>query len=936
MREGRADKVPALLGPLTPAERKELLVELRALRAELRREEGPWGHWRQRGLAATGVLVAGAGCHTGAAAAAAWIGSRDLRISRPPGSPAVLRPLLEVLDGKDPGWLGDVAHRLAARASAEDDFPLIEELVRRAGCPAPATEGYVSGWLDARSPRSGGARLLREDPHTPALLPLAFDLAVLPNTFGWFPDEKTPGHWPSVLAGLAEAGVVERSTLVDGCVSRLLRGGRPSETGFFLNVLRRLAPTPEEERARIPDWAGMAADGGPQVAAHAQSALGRLAESGLLPVRALAEVTGAVLFRTEKKLVRTQLTLLAKVLRERAGDGETVAGLLPSVAEAFGHPDTGVQERALKLVARHLPAAGEELREDLAASAALLSPAHRSAAVAVFGALLPEEETAAHEEILPPPPVRERLPAPPASVAELVEEVLVLMGSPEEAGAYEWVLDGLVRLAHREREPLEAALKEAIPHQEWYEHRFENFRHVHLSSHQITVEVVVATLLGQVSDHALRTVLKRMGSAVDCPHDGLREITTARTWEAARLIRGRPVPFLLATPTWSTGALDAETLVERLRKYRRLEVEPAPVDFAQALLRVARGPAGSGDGTAARAAALGTPEGDRLAAWLSGGAPALTALSPKPGSEAGSGSESGSGSRTSTGTGTGTGTGTDGGNGGAEAAVGGAPEQRQAAWLSENPLTIARRMAHGMRERLAPLTQFPPAFRWLGRPLEDQKCDRWSCGMWESHWATVLPHDREGLALWMTHSLRTSGDWTRGTAGCLTALAESEAPEGPAGPELHRALAAGTGAKRASDRLAAVDAMLTLAARGQLDHAELGRELAHAVRHGSLKPNRLADALGTAAATGAYGTVWAVLAGALPPLLRVEPLPRALGEILAVASECAERCAPDGGPLPGLAELAGRGGSSQSAAQAARLLKVLEHGAGTPTKDRSK
>lgn len=132
----------------------------------------------------------------------------------------------------------------------------------------------------------------------------------------------------------------------------------------------------------------MASDAPSTVASHAQAVLARLTESGELPARALADVSGSVLFRSEKKLVRAQLVLVGKVMRR---DAEAARELLPVVAEAFGHQDVDVQERALKLVARHLgavPRADDEgLREELAASAALLSPAHRAAAVEVFGDL---------------------------------------------------------------------------------------------------------------------------------------------------------------------------------------------------------------------------------------------------------------------------------------------------------------------------------------------------------------------------------------------------------------------------------------------------------------------------------------------------------------------------------------------------------------------
>lgn len=197
----------------------------------------------------------------------------------------------------------------------------------------------------------------------------------------------------------------------------------------------------------------------------------------------------------------------------------------------------------------------------------------------------------------------------------------------------------------------------------------------------------------------------------------------------------------------------------------------------------------------------------------------------------------------------------------------------------------------------------------------------------------MLPHDREALAGWLVPALKASAlEDLPGTTESLPTLAEAGDPREVAGPAMHLALAAGLGARRPEDRLAAVDALLVLAARGQLDGELLGRDLAELVGLGLMKPNRLADSARTASATGAYATTWSVLAGALPRLLTAGTSPRGLGEILAVGADCVEHCGtaaafsvgPEG--IPGLAELAARRGSSQLVAQASRLLKALNQG----------
>ncbi|MFJ4215372.1 hypothetical protein ACIP27_21885, partial [Streptomyces hydrogenans] len=162
----------------------------------------------------------------------------------------------------------------------------------------------------------------------------------------------------------------------------------------------------------------------------------------------------------------------------------------------------------------------------------------------------------------------------------------------------------------------------------------------------------------------------------------------------------------------------------------------------------------------------------------------------------------------------------------------------------------------------------------------------------------------------------------------LTLLAEGE---GQVGRAVALVLAFGLGCRDAEDRLRAVDALLVLAARGELDARQVGRDLAWLLAERSMKPNRLADAARTAAATGAYRTVWTMLSEALPPLLDAEQPMRGLGELLAIAADCVERCGATG-KLAGLERHASARGASQLVTQARRLRNALGQGTdhGTP------
>ncbi len=159
---------------------------------------------------------------------------------------------------------------------------------------------------------------------------------------------------------------------------------------------------------------------------------------------------------------------------------------------------------------------------------------------------------------------------------------------------------------------------------------------------------------------------------------------------------------------------------------------------------------------------------------------------------------------------------------------------------------------------------FPPEFRRLGRPMSVYT-DRWSCSHWDDsqwrHWLAVVPGRPELVAGRVLRELSYGAiEDTRAGFSFLPALAEAE---GEAGDAVWLCVAYGLGARRPQDRLAAMDAPLVLAARGQLDAERLGADPGRLAVLRTVKPLRLAEAIRTAAATGAYGTAWSVLRAAL-------------------------------------------------------------------------
>ncbi|MFJ6784975.1 DUF6493 family protein [Streptomyces yangpuensis] len=476
--------------------------------------------------------------------------------------------------------------------------------------------------------------------------------------------------------------------------------------------------------------------------------------------------------------------------------------------------------------------------------------------------------TAAQDTLPPVPPAR-RLDPAPEDLAGTVELTAAHLDSRAHTVAdFERSLAGLVRQAHRDRHPLARALSSALGH------RYEEQE---IEAHRLGgVNVVVASLLWLVPGYSLKPAyVRRHRGHEECAQEGLEQVIAARLREIAYTLMSKdPLPFLLSTPSWDTGALEAAELVERLTEYRRTGIRPGPADFAQALLRVRRDDPGAG-AAADAAARLGTAEGARLAAWLGPDgepAPALRrVVEPDPAAHR--------------------------------------------AWRRTG--AAAAQVAFLTGERPLLQREFPEPFHWLGRPHQGfTQCYHW----YEGHpvRASVLPEDRETQAAWLLPQVTlaaTAGD--HGSAWMLPHLARLG---GPAGPALHAAVAAGLGGRYVESRRPAVEALLVLAARGELDAPLLGRELAAMTALGTVKPNRLADAARDAAAAGAHATLWSVLAEVLPALL---PSVRGAGEVLAVAADCAERSRA-AGPVPeAVAAAAARRGSSAVVTEARRLTLAL-------------
>ncbi|MCW2935547.1 MAG: hypothetical protein JWM19_6509 [Actinomycetia bacterium] len=826
------------LGTLTPDQRAALAAAVDARRDTMRAD------WLQRTVEArTAQFAAELGCRVSPESAAAWLLDPENGGVREDFSLEGAWTV-DVLNLHPAEWRAGLAAQLIEQGTGRRHgrFPLIEHLIRDTGCPVPTSDEFINCWLSHRgylySSRNVLERL-RVDDFTPQLLPLALArpgvrVRELHQTLvslaaegvidrdalirGFFAEMIIdPPRGTGIGYLLAELDLTpaehasvagDRATLVERLLADLLRDGTRIDTARPIAFLRALASTPAENALTVRDHVALL-DGSLPVADYAQGVLTELDEAGLLEAEVLTEVCERVLLRPEKKLVRAQLRWLDTVAKrnpERAGL------VLADVSIAFGQKDLALQEEALKVVARHLKTAGESVLPELRTASAQLSPGLAARAAEVLG-MRRRGAGEQFADVLPVVSESRPVPGPIATAAEAAQEVAAVVAGDQDVAAFERALDGLVRHARLDRTALARALKPVV--------RREPRKRSDIVQADL-YDVARAARGDEPREGAVHTRRDPHPYHFSLPGTML----AARLTEAMEVIESGAQPFLLAVPTLATGALDAAVLVERISALDELGVTPAPVDLAQALLRVTP----TQDEKVLRTAGdLGSDAGQRLARWLR---------------------------------------------------EGGLPHQESEpeVWPRPKPQQVWWELCTPERHRLLLDTAFPSPAAALVGPYEGRTLMEPPAPFWVAQ----LPHHRDEV---MARYYFEGRNFSVGQTRALPFVAESG---GPAGFAVHLALAFGMAHGRPAEHDPAVEAVLVLAARGQLDSGLLGRQLEVLLR-GRAIMNPVCDSLRAAAETGAYATVWSVLEVALPGLLRDTPVQGAAA-LLALAVECASRC----------------------------------------------
>ncbi|MDR8409893.1 DUF6493 family protein [Nonomuraea sp. 3-1Str] len=583
----------AVVAGLTGDERGEVARELPGHLAVLKREaaggERPWDIWSDGGRGwAEPLRVAGAGTIGGAAAAAVWLNRREFQ--RFWDQPDDVPHILHAVAARSPEWQADLAARLALRLRGTDNdsgrsVRLALELLRRTGAEPPAHDPLTLAWVRVWPPDPGGAPLLD------AMLPRLFEVEGVGRLLR--ADEERPVR----LAALAARGRISRAFLLDGCVSRFLRGGTAADLRFFVRLHEALDPAPDEVAGRRRDYARLL----PAAPANvADLALRRLRSAGPLDPEEAAEAVEGLVFRAEGRLVRAGLAWLDRLVRDHPGD---LDGYAPALATALVCEAGEARDRAARLALKHAgrftPDGASAIRDAVA-----LMPAGEGVELAqVFGGdpvpALPDPARFIPPS-LPPAPRPARMP-PPVTAPEALTGF-----TPSE---YDWLaperwLDAFVRLAASDRRGLTEALAPVAARFRtrvlWGRPWWHADEWVMAMAKELTDPGTERRAAERTTSFgAPATIQERVPESGHARLSRLMPLRRyAEVYEA--LTAGTLPPYLLATPTYASGLLDAAELVERLEGYERDGVEPLPVDLEQALLRLSRTASAEVAGRAAR------------------------------------------------------------------------------------------------------------------------------------------------------------------------------------------------------------------------------------------------------------------------------------------------------------------------------------------------
>ena len=508
----------------------------------------------------------------------------------------------EVLNDRRPEWL----EKWANQALRTDDlWSIVRKLVKTGALKKPDSDDYIIQMYAQRlghDEHSLKVRLSKD----PALLDKEiwqiFDVASTPNVL-FHPDDDPQSAryaWSPTLIALANEGQIDRQRLLAESIRALTLGPRKSNTTWFYSLHERLKPTHSERISLQGTYLDLLKSSTPAVVGFALKALREIQKAKQLDNKGLLDKVAEVFNVETKGPAIEALKMIEKLVAQDASLKELAA---QKAIQALVHSNVDVQSKAVDLITCLAPIAPAlqstlaQYRESVASSVqgkidGLIGPVGQVSSETNSverNSLLEELETypAKYKEYvrldeiiqsyesgfcLAPvafapydvPRLKDKaLLQPVKDIDELIERLTVFIETGADADEFELLVDAISRLCDQRpkdlRQRTEPLLKRASASRSKYD--------------------VFSRLIFAWADSS-RTSSKE-------PYNVEKVFVWQRTVELCNRILSRQAAPNLSCPTHSGGWISPVVFIERLKHYQGNELPILPLDFHQALLRLA-------------------------------------------------------------------------------------------------------------------------------------------------------------------------------------------------------------------------------------------------------------------------------------------------------------------------------------------------------------
>jgi hypothetical protein len=193
---------------------------------------------------------------------------------------------------------------------------------------------------------------------------------------------KIDGKWSTVLKGLADEGLLDRSRLLTASLEALNRGFTQYRAGWFSQFHEVLKPTVEERVERSALYLDLLASSVGPTVSLAIAALEKVQKAGKLEAASLIDNVAPALYASSARTVRSAVKLIKTAV---ASEPALAAQAVTIAAAGLEHPKTEIQELALGFLETNAAALDDDARSAVTSRLEVVSPLLKSRCVDLCG-----------------------------------------------------------------------------------------------------------------------------------------------------------------------------------------------------------------------------------------------------------------------------------------------------------------------------------------------------------------------------------------------------------------------------------------------------------------------------------------------------------------------------------------------------------------------